>query len=605
MDPQNTKSSAWVTVGKTTYPNGGEPAATAMDRLTTDIQLKTGTALGANDRLRLHDMVVVRFPARYYPSHGKLLEQLATYVVSLDATEAPDYLEKTSGFRRGNILLRSGPNLTDLGRELAAYPDFLAVVTGTDHRDVAAAGLASRVVVLGRGSATRDVCVGLMARLSRMRINVVDVPPGPGLYQVPQERGDMHDVRPLLALDKNLRVIVCVQYYDTWGDAAEILNYYLEYGNRVSVYLGRAPDRDKRNGILRVTDATRLLLDAALEGKALPALTSTCGSQSITEQERDAFVKDLTSHGWGDPKKVPKPLMIVNFRDSGHMGSLVRERSHPELDTGTEGFVQLLTLVRDMGFIPVPMGHRDDLVPTDVKGPGLLEYWRWASCAEVPGQPRRLREYRLLRFIATAFQGKVFALAMRSGSTDALCYSGIPTISIDLALEGCNRDEVLANGLVELNQQKELVFPFGHPGSWRRAMKRLLIVPKVFHQVFLSKIRDERATSGKNWKGTFDAADLTAIQEAVMLYFLKNEHIAPPPNSPLKDAENFAKNCLLFYDPAYAKALADTKSKDGFERVQSRQEIQDRRTANRAVLEAREDLDLLIALMRKNSDWLT
>lgn len=602
MNPQTTL--AWLTVGRTTYPNNREDLPSALTRLAADITGATGVPVGQGQLPRLRQMITARFPSGS-ASYAALAKTLAEHVVQLDAASAVEYLAATPAYRRGAIVFRSNPDMTALQGELAAYPGVLAVLSGVNFGDIVAAGLMDRVIVLAKGARFQDVCLGLITRLSGMRLNVVNTATTPALYQQPQERGDMHDVRPLLAINPKMPVTVCVPRFDTWGDAAEILNYYLDYAGRVSVYLGQPPERDLRKGILRATDATRLLLDAALDGMPIqPLSAATAGPAKFSPEEARAYATDLMAHGWKGPDASPR-LLIVNFRDSGHVDSLLRGRSHPELDTGTTGFVQLLNLAKKMGFIPVPMGHRGDLVPSDMTGPHLLEYWKWNSCRPSQGSPRRLAEYRLLHYIATQFRGKVFALAMRSGSTDALCYCGIPTISIDLALEGCTRDEALTNCLVATDSQKpdELVFPYGHPGSWRRAMKRILIVPKVFHQVYLTKVRADRLPADPNWTGAIHDDDLGAIEKAVAVYFDTGDHTAAPPNSPLA-AEGFAKNLLLFHDPEYAKALAPTTSEDGWSTIETKRDKRERREANRAVAEAQEDLELLRRLLQKSAGVL-
>ena len=64
-----------------------------------------------------------------------------------------------------------------------------------------------------------------------------------------------------------------------------------------------------------------------------------------------------------------------------------REPSHPEFDSGTAGFLQLLELVESRGYVPVPMGMPPEAT-SYVKGPNLIEYWRWPSC-QTPRQAQQ------------------------------------------------------------------------------------------------------------------------------------------------------------------------------------------------------------------------
>jgi hypothetical protein len=243
------------------------------------------------------------------------------------------------------------------------------------------------------------------------------------------------------------------------------------------------------------------------------------------------------------------------------------------------------------------LGHRSDLA-LDAKT-SLLEYWKWPCCQEVPGRPRRLREYRLLYFIAQKFGAKVAAIALRSGSTDALSYCGISLISIDLALERANRKEAIAKGLVCVRDDGELFYPCGHPGSWRRAIKRLLIVPKVFHQAYITHLRDDNGAINPDWPGAFHPDDLAAIEQAYDLYITKASHITPPPNSPLLNVADFGKALTLFYDPDLAPALESGTDADGFTKQKTKKEKNEQRQANKAVREATDELTELSVLMAK------
>lgn len=134
-----------------------------------------------------------------------------------------------------------------------------------------------------------------------------------------------------------------------------------------------------------------------------------------------AMVEDLEAHGFRRGVRYG----IVNFRQSGHSGV----GNAPALDTGVQGFEQLLQTVRDQGLVPVPMGERP--AQPQRHGPeeeaDLVEYWRWPSIA---GRGRRA-EVRLLRVIMKNFDIGL-AVGMRSGVTDLLRYVGIGTLTIDI-----------------------------------------------------------------------------------------------------------------------------------------------------------------------------
>lgn len=545
--------SRWITIGKTWYPDKEGREEQGYDALIRDYRA-AGFSPSAEELARIKTLVYQRYDHRF-ASFAKLSEQLPGVVtIAADVEACAQQLRTAPKFDRGGVLLDPNWDLAKLEAQLARNLNLRAVVSGVDARRITRP---SQITLLQRGSPA-GVCHRLIELLAGSKLAHEPYARAARiLYQNPQERGDMHDVRALLAIDPAVHVCICVSDPDTWGDAAEIANYYTGYLDRVSVQVGRRrPPRDLKEGALHATDATRQLLYATLEdpGARKKITDATTGAEAPTKEESAAYMADLEKHGFraGQP---PRPLMLVNFRDSGHIVSLLRQRSHPELDTGTRGFVQLLELVQRAGFIPVPMGHRVDLAGDFAKGPSLLEYWDWPCCLRVvPNRPRRVAQYRLLRFVASLFPGNVFALAMRSGATDALVYSGIPTLSIDLALEAMSARKADEAGVIEI-ENEEPAFPYGHPASWRRAMKRLLIFPRVFHQVFLQELRADTKVPDPNWLGQFGAEDLKLI-EAALKEMVAGKSAAHPTGSPLNNMSEFSKRVAAFYEPKVERVLA-------------------------------------------------
>jgi hypothetical protein len=545
--------SRWITIGNDPYPSRRETNQQGYEALVRDYRA-AGFKPGPEELARLRTLVFEGYD-HGFASFAKLSEQLpGVLTIAADVEACAQQLFTAPKFERGSVLLDPKWDLARLEQELAKNLSLRAVVAGVRPEAIRRP---SQITLLRHGLVA-DVCHRLIERLAGSRL--AHAPSRDArqiLYQNPQERGDMHDVRALLAIDPAVHVCICVSDPDTWGDAGEIANYYTGYLDRVSVQVGRRrPSRDLKKGALHATDATRQLLYATLEdpGARKKITDATTGAEPPTKEESAAYMADLEKHGFR-PGQPPKPLMLVNFRDSGHIVSLLRQRSHPELDTGTRGFVQLLELVQRAGFIPVPMGHRVDLAGDFAKGPSLLEYWDWPCCLRVvPNRPRRVAQYRLLRFVASLFPGNVFALAMRSGATDALVYSGIPTLSIDLALEAMSARKADEAGVIEI-ENEEPAFPYGHPASWRRAMKRLLIFPRVFHQVFLQELRADTKFPDPNWLGEFGAKDLKLIEEALVA-MVAGKSAAYPTGSPLNDMSEFSKRVAAFYEPKIERVLA-------------------------------------------------
>lgn len=357
------------------------------------------------------------------------------------------------------------------------------------------------------------------------------------LGQTPQMRGDMHDVVPALTIRGDLGVVVCMQD-DAGGrkDAQEILSYYSGVRERVSVFHGSignltGPVKDK---LRKITYATGLLFDAAIRdpsGTRVTVMDATTGG-APDEALSSAYEHDLTERGFNRSAKY----VIINYRDSGHKPGEGREPSHPEFDTGETGFWQLFKMVSDLGFTPVPMG-----MPPLGEGmtawplPNLVEYWKLPSCTKLlGGRNKRQMEYGLLRYLAQTRW--VRSLSMRSGSTDAMVFAGIESISLDLASEGLAEEKAQAANLHRGT---------GSARSWRRAAMRELIIRGGFHQGFFDDPRPE-AERGPSWLGAFSGQALSAIRETILQFFgsaddPKEKVLGPAKNSPLADPEGFAK----------------------------------------------------------------
>lgn len=382
------------------------------------------------------------------------------------------------------------------------------------------------------------------------------------IVQTPQARGDMHDVRPALALRPGLKVIVTLERLTNgMGDAKVILDYYGGFENRLAITgLSNAEVKSvvPSKQYEWVTKATEMLWD---ETEADPARARTAIVEqtigSSTQDDLDAYARDAAESGF----KRGERYMIVNYRDSGHNPAKGREASHPELDTGTVGFAQLMDLVRGLGYVPVPMGGPPGMKMAD-RGPHLVEYWLWPSAKLTTGHHRSKRqaEYGLLAYLASQFSIK--GLAMRSGGTDAMTYAGIETISLDLSAETAASPDLAAAGMAKLQT--------GPLRSWRRAAMRELIMPGIFHQAFLAAPRPDKRDTDPAWAGKLSEADLDAVRQSIFFFFgtqdvAAKRTVQPLPGSPMFDPEAYAKR-LEASDAVgflkFAKELGSRRAKE-------------------------------------------
>ncbi len=411
-----------------------------------------------------------------------------------------------------------------------------------------------RIVIVGADMMT-FVTLWLAARHqidARPKCGVVDdwvVDDEYVIGQSPQMRGDMHDVLPALALDRRLKVALCVT--DPWGynDADIILGYYSGFRGRVTVCPFAIGTLSPLKGKLKkIGEATEVLVQAVQRDPVRARKTITDQTTGSPTEEDNQVYKEMCQVLNFQPGT---PYLIINYRDSGHKPGKNREPSHPELDTGTDGMTQLCQAAIALGFIPVPMGMPPGMTKSNTKPPHLVEYWSFPCCVATEQRNKRQAEYGLLRYLAEHFD--IRALAMRSGGTDAMVYAGIETISLDLASSG-KTDEELDRANLD-GQYKE-----GGNRSWMRAAVRDLIMPGKFHQGFFEeprpddkdkkeskkeKEKDKKEDKGE-WRGGFSERDVGGIKKTIHFFFGTGDDplhglLELAPNSPLADPETFAK----------------------------------------------------------------
>lgn len=319
--------------------------------------------------------------------------------------------------------------------------------------------------------------------------------------------GDMYDVAMAHTIIGYSLVIIWGVDDSTAGKAAEIARFIDE--RETVLWTGGGPPPDDRYAATGPPELRALAAGKGdtrpywiREGGATTIVTAYAGTSAENRRDVPGFVApevclkdgtsldeaisaDLAAHGFTRGQKY----VIVNYRESGHSGA----GTAPPLDTGQEGFVQLLESVRDLGLVPVPMGEFDPSphLGTGAKsgqGAHLLKYWTWKS---VDTYGRRA-EARLLRLLAERF-GPVGAVGMRSGVTDLLAYVGVPTLSIDIhPLRG-----VRSKG-------------------WQRPLKRERVFPQ-YKIVSLLRERHREAEKQPGWPGAIAKDDLVAITKALDL----------------------------------------------------------------------------------------
>jgi hypothetical protein len=309
------------------------------------------------------------------------------------------------------------------------------------------------------------------------------------MVQTPQMRGDMHDVRAAMAVDSELQLIFCMTGGDRIPDAGEILSFYSGLEARITIVAGEPSGIKVTKGTkIGMADATLTLVDASKKdavGTRDKIKTAITGNPN--SEEENAYRITLQEQGF----QSGVPYCIVNYRDSGHKPEPGRAPSHPELDTGTAGLVQLCNLVTKRGFTPVVMGSPPN---SGIPKPNLVNYFAWDCCK--PGRDstrnKRQAEYGLLRYMAEHLN--IRGLSMRSGVTDAMVFAGIETISLDVA--------------------------YIEDASWQRAALRDQIMPGTFHQGFFEPRDDDQEGSFvPKWEGEFDNENLIVIDKLIDHFF--------------------------------------------------------------------------------------
>ncbi|MBK7079117.1 MAG: DUF4157 domain-containing protein [Myxococcales bacterium] len=379
--------------------------------------------------------------------------------------------------------------------------------------------------------------------------------------QSPQMRGDMHDVLPALALDRRLKVAMCVTMPSGFTDADIILGYYSGHKGRVVICpFGGGTLASLGGKCKKIGEATEVLVQAVQRdptGARRTITEETTGSP--TEEDNRLYLEVCLQLGF----RPGVPYLIINYRDSGHNPGKDREASHPELDTGEVGLKQMMQAAIELGFVPVPMGQPPGM-SRESKGPHLIEYWSLPCCRATDRRNKRQAEYGLLRFLAEHLN--IRALAMRSGGTDAMVYAGIETISLDLASSGKSKEELDQANLGSKFQE-------GGNRSWMRAAVRDLIMPGKFHQGFFEHPRPDapppkaKATSSSKgesskqaeegpkppWAGAFHSEDVRHIAQTIRFFFGTGEN-------PLHGVLDLAPNCPLTNPQAFAEKLKVRRS---------------------------------------------
>jgi hypothetical protein len=151
----------------------------------------------------------------------------------------------------------------------------------------------------------------------------------------------------------------------------------------------------------------------------------------------------------------------------------------------------------------------------------------------------------LLRYLAEHVS--IRALAMRSGGTDAMVYSCIETISLDLASSG-KTGEQLERANIGAR------FREGGNRSWMRAAVRDLIMPGKFHQGFFDEPRSDEGEHG-DWQGAFSRDDVARISQTIRLFFGVGE-------DPMSGLLELAPNNPLAHPGLFAGLLAQRRSKE-------------------------------------------
>jgi hypothetical protein len=274
------------------------------------------------------------------------------------------------------------------------------------------------------------------------------------IAQSPVARGDMHDIRAVLSMDPDVRVLITAFDDDTTfkNDVDTIVGYYQgipNFRDRVAT-IAVTPDLIRPElGALFASDSTRVLhwLRDNRENFGSELRIATAGVDN-NDDEFDCRA-ELVRRGFDKTSSY----VLVNFRDSGHNPGEGRPQSHPEHDSGAQGYWDLMRTVLQRGYVPVPMGSTPGL-ESDWPGPSLVDYFKWPSCTS-QNRNKRQGEYFLLRALFR-FNPNVRALAWRSGVTDAISFVGIPVIALDVKGSDGHTRARTREGLLPNRRYKQL-----------------------------------------------------------------------------------------------------------------------------------------------------
>ena len=331
------------------------------------------------------------------------------------------------------------------------------------------------------------------------------------IVQTTQQRGDKSHVLAAMHVDPTLQLVLCFDgNFKMASEGDGILETYSQVHDRVCVYHG-SPNRVSGGKIRNLTNSTAILKHAAIADplgtrkKVQHAMTGKLDSKTMGFYEQ--WSQDL-----GFVKSHKNKYVIISHRDSGHKVPKGRTPSHPELDTGEYGFMDMILAVKHMGFIPVPMGAPS---LSYNKQPNMIKWWmKTPKGLKSMGKTKGQIEYGMVRFLAEQYGVRL--LAMRSGNTDAMAFAGMETIFIDMATEGLDPTEVAGAKLTDKEHE-------AHNRSWRRAAMLETIVPGVFHQIFLQHPRLDKAfpNQDQEWNGSFAHSDVRLLEHALEFYFGK------------------------------------------------------------------------------------
>ncbi len=330
------------------------------------------------------------------------------------------------------------------------------------------------------------------------------------IIQTTQQRGDKSHVLAAMSVDPTLQLILCFDgNFNMVAEGDGILESYAPVIDRVCIYHGSPNRINNSDNIRNLTFSTATLKRQAIHDpletreKVKLAMTGT-----MDEKSMELYEKWSTELGF--VRSYKNKYVIVSHRDSGHRVPEGRTPSHPELDTGEGGFIDMIKCVDHLGFIPVPMGASKIIFRGKAN---MINWWeRTPKGLKELGKTKGQIEYGMIRYLAEQYGVRL--LAMRSGNTDAMAFAGMETIFIDMATEGLDETEMSKAKLTGKEHA-------AHNRSWRRAAMLETILPGVFHQVFITHPRNDKTFPNQDvdWDGRFHDEDLKHLIESLEFYF--------------------------------------------------------------------------------------